>query len=282
MEPYFQSDQATVYWGSALEYLKKIPDNSVHLCLTSSDYWKQVDHGISGQLGLAQDPWTFISNLADVFDQVHRVLVPGGCLFQVMADTQNNKSPIREAGSKRRDRQYGARRRLVEGYREKEPLDIPYELSLELRERGWLKRATYIWDKMSGGDPTQSDSAPTDHEWILYFFKYDSPGRPYSLCKGFKSSIFRYKPVRDPEGVHACPFPSGLAAEIIERASNPGETVLDPFGGMGTTAATAVWMDRKAITGDISQRYCDRIVQELGYSTDSGTRQFTIMDVLMG
>lgn len=273
----FRGEGATVYQGNALDYLKKIPTNSVNVVVTSSDYWRQLDHGPSQQIGMTPTPEQFIWNLCDVFDQCKRVLVEGGCLFQVMQDTQNNKSPIRKAGERRlsNNAKTSERRKLLLGYREKEPLDIPFRLSEELRRRGWIKRQTLIWDKGNGGDPTQSDSATVNHEWILYFFKYSRGGRPYANCNGFPSSLFRYAPWKDPLGVHPCPFPPGLASEIILACTEPGETVLDPFGGSGVVAGVSVRNGRKVITGDLVPEYCDRIVAEITgeIKSESGTQK---------
>lgn len=266
MKPKFQADAATVYHGDARDYLREIPDCSVHVVVTSSDYWKQLDHyHAQGQIGMTPTPETFIDTLSTVFDQCKRVLVEGGCLFQIMADTQNNHSMIREPGQTRKTAKYGAneRRGLVPGYREKEPLDIPYRLSAELRRRGWLKRQNMIWNKGASGDPTQSDGAVVAHEPILFMFKWSAGGRPYANCSGFPSTVLTHAPYRDPQGVHPCPFPPSLAREILTYASQPGETVLDPFGGAGTVAGVALDMGRRIVTGDLLDRYCDRIVSEI-------------------
>ena len=248
-----------------MTYLEAVPDNSVNLVVTSSDYWRQLDHNYPGQVGMAATPQQFINNLASIFDQCKRILVEGGCLFQIMQDTQNNHSPIRKAGETRRSNnaQTSERRKVLKSHREKEPLDIHFHLSEEMRARGWIKRQNMIWDKMSGGDPTQSDHATVNHEWILYFFKWSKGGRPYANCSGFKSSLLRYPPWRDPLGVHPCPFPPGLAKEIILAASNPGDTVVDPFGGSGVTAGVSVRNGRNVITGDLVPAYADRIIDEL-------------------
>ena len=265
MKPFYQSDKATVYHGDAREFLACIPDNSVNLIITSSDYWRQLDHGHDKQVGMAPHPEQFIQSLADIFDQCLRILVEGGCLFQIMADTQNNNSPIRKVGETRRsdNARSSERRKVLKSHREKEPLDIPFQLSEELRSRGWIKRQWLIWDKISGGDMTQSDGAAVDHEWILYLHKWSKKGRPYANCSGFASSILRYMPYRDPLGIHPCPFPPGLAQEIILAASQPGDTVVDLFGGSGVSAGVALSTGRQIITGDIVEAYAQRIVMEV-------------------
>jgi DNA modification methylase len=38
--------------GDALEELKKLPDESVNMCVTSPPYWRLRNYEIEGQLGL--------------------------------------------------------------------------------------------------------------------------------------------------------------------------------------------------------------------------------------
>ena len=56
---------------------------------------------------------------------------------------------------------------------------------------------------------------------------------------------------------HPPPFPEKLAQDHILSWSNPGDTVLDPMCGSGTTCLAAKQLDRKFIGIDISQEYCD-------------------------
>jgi len=52
-------------------------------------------------------------------------------------------------------------------------------------------------------------------------------------------------------------FPEGFAEEWIERLTKPGDTVLDPFSGRGTTALQALLMGRKAVACDVNDvAYC--------------------------
>jgi len=65
---------------------------------------------------------------------------------------------------------------------------------------------------------------------------------------------------------HPCPKPLKWAKWLIHRATNEGDTVIDPFMGSGTTLRAAKDLGRKAIGIDISEKYCraavDRMAQE--------------------
>jgi site-specific DNA-methyltransferase (adenine-specific) len=60
---------------------------------------------------------------------------------------------------------------------------------------------------------------------------------------------------RERAGFHGCQMPEALLMRIVMASSNPGETVLDPFVGSGTTAAAAKRLGRRYVGIDISPEY---------------------------
>jgi DNA modification methylase len=64
-------------------------------------------------------------------------------------------------------------------------------------------------------------------------------------------------------GWHGCQMPEQLLGRIINACSNPGETVLDPFGGSGTTLAVAKKLGRKFLGFELSKEYAARIEERL-------------------
>ena len=56
---------------------------------------------------------------------------------------------------------------------------------------------------------------------------------------------------------HPCQMPELLLARIIAASSNPGDLVLDPFNGSGTTAAAAMQLGRDYCGLDISENYVE-------------------------
>lgn len=54
---------------------------------------------------------------------------------------------------------------------------------------------------------------------------------------------------------HVCPFARPIPSRCIRLWSNPGETVLDPFGGIGTTGEQALLHNRKAILLELKAEY---------------------------
>ena len=63
---------------------------------------------------------------------------------------------------------------------------------------------------------------------------------------------------------HPCAKPEDVMRWIVERVSRPGEVILDPFMGSGTTLRAAKDLGRKAIGIELDERYCEIAVKRLG------------------
>jgi DNA modification methylase len=68
---------------------------------------------------------------------------------------------------------------------------------------------------------------------------------------------------RERQGWHPCQMPENLLARIIAASSNPGDLVLDPFNGSGTTTAVACQLGRKYTGIDISENYVENARKRL-------------------
>lgn len=64
----------TIHRGDALQFLRTLPAESVHCCVTSPPYWGLRDYGVAGQLGLEPTPEEYVARMVEVFREVRRVL----------------------------------------------------------------------------------------------------------------------------------------------------------------------------------------------------------------
>ena len=96
---------------------------------------------------------------------------------------------------------------------------------------------------------------PSDRQ-LIYNDKRANPiGKmPDDVWRGYPRVCGTFK---ERTGWHPCQMPESLLKRIIAVSSNPGECVLDPFSGSGTTAAAAYQMERSFIGIEISQEYVD-------------------------
>ena len=60
---------------------------------------------------------------------------------------------------------------------------------------------------------------------------------------------------KEREGWHGCQMPLGVLDRVIRASSNPGDIVVDPFNGSGTTVVSAAMLGRKYIGIDQSEEY---------------------------
>lgn len=74
---------------------------------------------------------------------------------------------------------------------------------------------------------------------------------------------------KEREGFHGCQMPEQLLGRIIRVSSNPGDLVMDPFGGSGTTLVVAKKLGRRYLGIELSQDYATRISNRLS-SCDVG------------
>jgi len=77
---------------------------------------------------------------------------------------------------------------------------------------------------------------------------------------------------KEREGWHGCQMPMAVLDRVIKSASNPGDIVLDPFNGSGTTAVSAALLGRQYVGIDQSEKYVkfarDRIAHALAHRPD--------------
>lgn len=79
-----------------------------------------------------------------------------------------------------------------------------------------------------------------------------------------ESDTLQYQAARDPnDELHLCPLQLGTIERCIKLYSNPGETVLTPFGGIGSEAYTALKFNRKAIAIELKPSYYSLLIRNL-------------------
>jgi site-specific DNA-methyltransferase (adenine-specific) len=99
-----------------------------------------------------------------------------------------------------------------------------------------------------------------DDTWIL---------RPQDLPEGFgaEEDTWFFPRIcgtfKERSGWHGCQMPEQLLGRIIRASSRAGETVLDPFGGSGTTLAVAKKLGRSFLGMELSDAYADKISSRL-------------------
>lgn len=91
---------------------------------------------------------------------------------------------------------------------------------------------------------------PQDSQWL--FASDEDTWLESRVCGTFHER--RREPGSD-ETAHPCQMPEAVLERIIKAASHPGQLVLDPFAGSGTTLAVAARLGRKWLGFEVSKAY---------------------------
>jgi site-specific DNA-methyltransferase (adenine-specific) len=223
---------------SSSENMTELPDNSIHLMITSPPY--NVGKEYDKDLNLEE----YLTLLKNVFTEVKRVLVTGGRVCINIANL--GRKPY---------------------------LPLHAHIIKIMSELGFLMRGEIIWDKSSSAGTStawgswQSAKNPTlrdVHEYILIFSK-DNYSRFRNEKKDtiakrdfmdFTKSIWTFPAAFARKIGHPAPFPEELPRRLIELYSFEGDIILDPFIGSGQTALAAIKTNRNYVGYDIDKGYC--------------------------
>jgi DNA modification methylase len=237
--------------------LSFIPDESVHLVVTSPPYWNLKKYNENpDQMGHIQDYEAFLTELRKVWAHVFRVLVPGGRLVCVVGDVCVAR------------RRFG--RHLV--------FPLHADICVICRQIGFDNLNPIIWHKIANasyevpngskflGKPYEPNSIiKNDMEFILMQRKpggYRQPSDRQRRESMIDKKDFNrwFQQIWNIPGAslknHPAPFPLELATRLVRMFSFVGDTVLDPFCGTGTTMVAALKYQRNSIGVEIDPEYC--------------------------
>jgi modification methylase len=250
--------------------LTSIPDESVHLVVTSPPYWTlKRYHGTDGQLGNLAEYDEFLAELDKVWQHVFRALVPGGRLVVVVGDVCLSR------------RAFG--RHVV----------VPLHASIQehCRQIGFDNLAPIIWYKIANaqfevenggggflGKPYEPNAViKNDIEYILFQRKsggYRQPSLDARLLSVIAAGDHKdwFQQIWNLPGAstrhHPAPFPLALAERLIRMFSFAGDTVLDPFMGTGTTSLAASMWGRHSIGVELEPPYFEIARRRLQEATE--------------
>ncbi|MCA1621180.1 MAG: site-specific DNA-methyltransferase [Acidobacteria bacterium] len=259
--PPFDATSHKLHLGDARD-LSWIYDESVDLVVTSPPYWtlKQYKEDREGQMGDISDYEGFLTELDKVWRECARVLVGGGRICCVVGDVCIS-------------RKKGGRHYIV-------PLHA--DIQVRARKLGLDCLTPIIWHKIANGateaegngagfygKPYQPGAVvKNDIEYILFLRKggrYRSVSPEKKMLsmlnkeemQGWLRSIWTDLPGASTRSGHPAPYPTELAERLIRMFSFAGDTVLDPFAGVGSTSIAALVTGRNSISNEIEQDYLE-------------------------
>lgn len=260
----FDSTKHRLNRGDARD-LSWIPNNSVHLVVTSPPYWtlKKYEER-SGQLGEITEYEAFLDELDKVWRECARVLVEGGRMCCVVGDV---------CIPRKRD-----------GHHRVMPLHA--DIQVRSRRLGLDCLTPIIWHKIANGvteargngagfygKPYQPGAVvKNDVEYIIFMRKHGQYRKTSMLQKSlsmlakdemqawFSPFWTDIKGASTRDG-HPAPYPVELAERLVRMFSFAGDMILDPFLGTGSTTIAAIRAGRNSIGNEIEPKYL-KLAQE--------------------
>lgn len=246
IKPYYERAGIVIYNADCLDVLPTLEAGSVACTVTSPPYntlGSRIPekpsgmHANNGWLAkvrrtgyaddMTEDEYTEWQRA--IANAIHHVTASGGALFY------NHKLRYRDL-------------RLLH------PIDLVRSFD------GWTLRQELIWDRAGAVAFNARMFAPSDER--IYWLVKDGADFVWNQEAASFLTVWRMIPPRGIDG-HPCPYPEELARRCIAAASRPGDVILDPFMGSGTTLRAAMDLGRRAIGIELSEAYCEIAARRL-------------------
>lgn len=176
-------------------------------------------------------------------------------------------------------------RSVPPGFKPKELIGIPWRVAFALQEDGWCLRQDIIWHKPNPMPESCRDRCTKSHEYIFmltksprYYFDFDANQEPAAYANtprggstnryeqnnaGMDNKVYNTRNRRSVwtitpkpfKGAHFAVFPEELVHRCITVSTKPGDTVLDPFLGSGTTLKVAKDLGREGVGIELNPEY---------------------------
>lgn len=244
------SEDLNRLYCTSSEQMCEIPDNSIHLMVTSPPYNAKKEY--DEDLSLAE----YRDLLRAVFAETYRKLVIGGRACINIANL--GRKPYIPLHS----------------YIIEDMLAIGYYMRGEIIwDKGRSSGASTAWGSWaSASNPVLRDV----HEYILVFckssFSRKREKKENSIRKEdfltWTKSVWTFPSVSAKRIGHPAPFPEELPHRLIQLYTFVGDVVLDPFCGSGTTCVSALKSKRHYIGYDTKKEYVELANERINAHTN--------------
>ncbi|WP_235509253.1 site-specific DNA-methyltransferase [Terrabacter sp. Soil810] len=276
--------------GSALDLLPRLSPMSIQTVVTSTPYWAMriYDDMIPSRwadgefcaYGMEQTPEGFIRHSVEMLHNLRPAMRETGSVWWNLGDTYSTRTQIRSNAAEALRAMQGkdskgwrdhACRRYSAGHsylKDGEQSLIPSRIAERASRIGYYVKSMIAWVKTASLPEPQQSRVSRNIETIMHLSLQRTPefhrdiyhelapelGGRTSWETG-KLSDSWILPTSSGRGGHGAQFPLALPGRCIALSSSPGDMVLDPFMGSGTTALAAEALNRKWLGFDVSETY---------------------------
>lgn len=282
---YHVDDHAVLLVGDCRAEMRSLAPGIARTCVTSPPYWKLRDYGVAGQLGAEATPEEYVANLVDVFREVRRLLTDDGTLWLNLGDSYIGKQLSKRVGAT------NMKPKDMVGI----PWMVAFALRADgwyLRsDIIWQKPNTMpepVVDRPTKAHEYLFLLAKSRD----YYYNIDAIREPHTMKPQRRLSPIENRPkfgqrqahteagyrtrkdvgvdghskgrnrrtvwsinTRPFKGAHFATMPPALVEPCILAGSAPGDIVLDPFSGAGTTWLVARQRGRLFVGTELNPRY---------------------------
>ena len=253
-----------------MTYLKTLPDESIHLTVTSPPYYNARDYSV----------WKTYDDYLNFLDKTFRLVMDATCPGRMCIV---NLSPVIVARESRAH--------------ESSRYPIPFHFFSIMDKMGWKYIDDIVWAKPDGAAANRNGGFYQHRKPVAYkpnlvtetIFVFQKPAdflidkvvRSYSgdilkqslVSDGYeRTNLWRINP--ETSSSHLAPYPLELSDKLVTYYSFVGDNVLDPFMGSGTTAVSSALHNRNYMGCDIQEEYVKLARQRV--STAGALNEFLV------
>ncbi len=271
--PQGELNESLLICGAASDGLDLLPDRSIRTVVTSPPYWSLRDYEMKDQIGRDDALVDYIKSIVVTFDKLRRVLSDDGTVWLNVGDsyTSGNRR-YRAPDRKNRARAMSVRPATPEGLKPKDLIGVPWRLAFALQDAGWWVRSEVIWNKPNAHPESVRDRPTKAHETVFllsksenYYYDTDAVRGPNGRRLRTVWDVNTEPRRRSDSGVddHPAVMPMTLANQCVSITSEPGDVVLDPYAGSGTTLLAARKLNRRWVGIELNPSFVDLIEYRL-------------------
>ncbi len=244
--------------------MKEIKNGKIQLIVTSPPYWNLKRYGAKG-IGRKESYAIYLEGIKKILKEIKRVLEPGRFAAINVGTAVSNEGMM----------------------------PINGDVVKMMEELGFTFRKEIIWVKPKGtqglwqrGTTKYLKSEPYPgffnvnimHEYILIFqnegeLKIEKSEKTRLTEEYIKKVAWSMWDLRvSYKKGHPAPFPEEIPSRLIQVYTVKGDTILDPFGGSGTTMKVAEELGRNSVTYEIHEEYLDIIKENIELKTHGSSK----------
>jgi len=296
----FITDDYAIYNGDSCEILQTFPDDSIHMEIYSPPFSSLYTYSNSDRdLGNSKDDHQFFEHFRFITKELYRILMPGRIMAVHCMNLPTSKEKDGFIGIK------DFRGDLIREFQEvgfiyhaevciwKNPVTAMQRtkalglLHKQLKKDSCMSRMGIpdyvVFMRKPGENPERvmhtNESFPVDRwqEYASPIWEYEHSPVWWDINQSDTLNVRMARTEQDER--HICPLQLPVIERCVEMYTNPGDTILTPFGGIMSEAYQAVKMGRKAIAIELKESYYKAGVENMR-SLDDEKAQMNIFDYI--